>query len=72
MYDHKTIEKKWQDRWEANSTYKTDAYDFSKPKYFVMDMFPYPIFLTIFLPPNTPLSYHVFLLSNTCFSTIFT
>ena len=42
MYDHKTIEKKWQDRWEANSTYKTDAYDFSKPKYFVMDMFPYP------------------------------
>ena len=42
MYDHKTIEKKWQNYWEENSTYKTDAYDFSKPKYYVMDMFPYP------------------------------
>lgn len=42
MYDHKTIEKKWQKIWEENKTYKTDAYDFSKPKYYVMDMFPYP------------------------------
>ncbi|MGM9941567.1 MAG: leucine--tRNA ligase [Bulleidia sp.] len=42
MYDHKTIEKKWQNYWEENKTYKTDGYDFSKPKYFVMDMFPYP------------------------------
>ncbi len=42
MYDHKTIEAKWQKKWEDNKTYKTDAYDFSKPKYYVMDMFPYP------------------------------
>ncbi len=42
MYDHKSIEAKWQKKWEDNKTYKTDAYDFSKPKYYVMDMFPYP------------------------------
>lgn len=42
MYDHKAIESKWQKYWDENKTYKTDAYDFSKPKYFVMDMFPYP------------------------------
>ncbi len=42
MYDHKSIESKWQKKWEDNKTYKTDAYDFSKPKYYVMDMFPYP------------------------------
>lgn len=42
MYDHSSIEAKWQKRWEENKTYKTDAYDFSKPKYYVMDMFPYP------------------------------
>ena len=42
MYDHKSVEAKWQKKWEENKTYKTDAYDFSKPKYFVMDMFPYP------------------------------
>lgn len=42
MYDHKKVEAKWQKKWEENKTYKTDAYDFSKPKYYVMDMFPYP------------------------------
>lgn len=42
MYEHKKIEKKWQKYWEENKTYKTDGYDFSKPKYYVMDMFPYP------------------------------
>ena len=42
MYDHKSIEKKWQKRWEDEKTFKTDAYDFSKPKYYVLDMFPYP------------------------------
>ncbi len=42
MYDHKSVEAKWQKKWEENNTYKTDAYDFSKPKYYVMDMFPYP------------------------------
>ena len=38
----KEIEKKWQEYWEENKTFKTDVYDFSKPKYYVLDMFPYP------------------------------
>lgn len=42
MYNFSEIEKKWQKYWEDNKTYKTDGYDFSKPKYYVMDMFPYP------------------------------
>ena len=41
-YNFKKIEKKWQTYWEENETFKTDLYDFSKPKYYVMDMFPYP------------------------------
>ena len=41
-YDYKTIEKKWQEYWEKNKTFKTDGYDFDKPKYYVLDMFPYP------------------------------
>ena len=36
------IEKKWQDRWEKEQTFKTDIWDFSKPKYYILDMFPYP------------------------------
>ncbi|HBM17561.1 MAG TPA: leucine--tRNA ligase [Lentisphaeria bacterium] len=40
-YDFKAIEKKWQDYWVKNKTFK--ATDFSdKPKYYVLDMFPYP------------------------------
>ena len=42
MYDHQKIEAKWQKYWEDNKTFKTDGWDFSKPKYYVMDMFPYP------------------------------
>ena len=42
MYDHKSIEKKWQDRWLKEKTFATDTSDFSKPKYYVLDMFPYP------------------------------
>ena len=42
MYDFKEIEKKWQNYWESNKTFKTDGYDFSKPKYYALDMFPYP------------------------------
>src|SRR3989344_606571 len=39
-YDHKKIEKKWQDRWENDGTYKTST---SKgKKRYVLDMFPYP------------------------------
>ena len=42
MYNHKQIEEKWQKYWEKNKTFKTDAYDFSKPKFYALDMFPYP------------------------------
>lgn len=42
MYDHQTVEKKWQKVWEDEKTFKTDTADFSKPKYYVLDMFPYP------------------------------
>lgn len=41
-YEHLTVEKKWQEYWEKNQTFKTDVWDFSKPKYYVLDMFPYP------------------------------
>ena len=42
MYNFKEIEKKWQNYWEENETFKTDVYDFSKPKFYALDMFPYP------------------------------
>ena len=42
MYNHIKIEKKWQDYWDSNKTFKTDSYDFSKPKFYALDMFPYP------------------------------
>ena len=41
-YDFAAIEKKWQKYWEDNKTFYTDVWDFSKPKYYVLDMFPYP------------------------------
>jgi leucyl-tRNA synthetase len=40
-YNFTEIEKKWQDYWEKNKTFKTE-YDPSKPKYYILDMFPYP------------------------------
>lgn len=40
-YNYQTIEAKWQLFWQENQTYKTGE-DFSKPKYYVLDMFPYP------------------------------
>ncbi|MCT3646193.1 leucine--tRNA ligase [Elizabethkingia anophelis] len=40
-YDHNQIESKWQQYWAKNETYKTDAKS-TKPKYYVLDMFPYP------------------------------
>lgn len=36
------IEKKWSEYWDKNKTFHTDLHDFSKPKYYVLDMFPYP------------------------------
>ena len=41
-YNHKAIEKKWQEYWKEHETFKTDVWDFSKPKYYALDMFPYP------------------------------
>ncbi|MEF8985078.1 MAG: class I tRNA ligase family protein, partial [Bacteroidales bacterium] len=40
-YSFYEIEKKWQKYWEENRIYKVDV-DHSKPKYYVLDMFPYP------------------------------
>ena len=40
-YNFKEIEKKWQAYWAANHTFKADV-DNSKPKFYVLDMFPYP------------------------------
>ena len=42
MYNHKEIEKKWQKYWDESQTFKTDVWDFSKPKFYALDMFPYP------------------------------
>ncbi|MCR5508716.1 MAG: leucine--tRNA ligase [Lachnospiraceae bacterium] len=42
QYNHRAVEKKWQEYWEKNETFKTDVWDFSKPKYYALDMFPYP------------------------------
>ena len=41
-YDFKKNQDKWNKYWEENETFKTDVWDFSKPKYYCLDMFPYP------------------------------
>ena len=44
-YEHLLIEKKWQDFWIQNKVFRTpdlDEIDKSKPKYYVLDMLPYP------------------------------
>jgi len=41
-YNFNAIEKKWQNFWEQNKTFKANDCDNSKPKYYVLDMFPYP------------------------------
>ena len=41
-YNHTKVEKKWQKYWEENNTFYTDTHDFSKPKFYCLDMFPYP------------------------------
>ncbi len=40
-YNFKEIESKWQSYWAANQTFKA-VEDYSRPKYYVLDMFPYP------------------------------
>jgi leucyl-tRNA synthetase len=52
MYNHKEIEKKWQEFWEKNKTFKTENPPLTppykggeqqvKPKWYSLDMFPYP------------------------------
>ena len=41
-YNFREIEQKWQNYWDENKTFYTDVWDFSKPKYYALDMFPYP------------------------------
>jgi len=41
MYNYQEIEKKWQKRWRDSGLYKTEEKD-KKPKYYILDMFPYP------------------------------
>jgi len=41
MYDHKTIEKKWQKYWEENNTFAVEN-NSEKPGFYALDMFPYP------------------------------
>lgn len=40
-YDHQIIEKKWQNHWEEKQLYKATI-DHNKPKYYVLEMLPYP------------------------------
>lgn len=42
VYDFKSIEKKWQKAWYEKGQYKMDTRDTSKPKYYCLEMFPYP------------------------------
>lgn len=41
-FDHKKMESKWQQYWDKHQTFYTDVHDFSKPKFYALDMFPYP------------------------------
>jgi leucyl-tRNA synthetase len=42
-YPFKEIESKWQSYWEENDTFRTpEKIDTSKPKFYALDMFPYP------------------------------
>ena len=41
-YNHREIESKWIKIYEDKNPFYCDVYDFSKPKYYILDMFPYP------------------------------
>lgn len=41
MYQHLEIEQKWREKWSRDDVYKTKT-DQSRPKYYILDMFPYP------------------------------
>jgi hypothetical protein len=50
-YPFTDIEQKWQQYWEENKTFRTpEDVDTSKPKYYVLDMFPYPRYALMFGP----------------------
>ena len=36
-FNHREIEAKWQKYWEDNQTFKTDVWDFSKPKFYALE-----------------------------------
>lgn len=56
-YPYHEIEPKWQNYWEKNRTFRTpDEIDTSKPKFYVLDMFPYPRSLS----PSLQISLHLF------------
>ena len=38
-YNHLDVEPKWQKFWDEHETFKTDVWDFSKPKFYALDMF---------------------------------
>ena len=42
MFDHKSIENKWRQVYKDKKPFYCDVHDFSKPKYYILDMFPYP------------------------------
>lgn len=41
-FSHKEIEKKWQKYWEGHKTFRTNDEEGDKPKFYALDMFPYP------------------------------
>ena len=41
-YSFETIENKWQKYWSEHNSFKSDDSDSKKPKYYILDMFPYP------------------------------
>ncbi|HVX84167.1 MAG TPA: leucine--tRNA ligase [Phycisphaerae bacterium] len=41
-YNHAAIEKKWQALWASHKVFTTNIHDHARPKYYVLDMFPYP------------------------------
>ena len=42
LYAPSQIEQKWQTHWDAHKQHDTDVHDTTKPKYYVLSMFPYP------------------------------
>ena len=40
-YDHKAVETRWQAYWDKHESFKAEI-DLERPKYYVLDMFPYP------------------------------